>query len=132
MNAYVYNRVTPEIVEALRHIVGEGNVLTSAEEMEPYTHDEAVGLRADPEVVVKATSARQIDERWEEIIPPLVEEIHRLTLFLGAMITREHGIGAIRRKYLPLAWDEGQIEIMEKIREVFDPNGILNPAKIFP
>ena len=39
MNAYVYNRVTLEIVEALRHIVGEGNVLTSAEEMEPYTHD---------------------------------------------------------------------------------------------
>jgi len=48
------------------------------------------------------------------------------------MITREHGIGATRRKYLPLAWDEGQIEITEKIREVFDPNGILNPAKIFP
>lgn len=62
MNANVYNKVTPEIVEALRQIVGEGNVLTSAEEMEPYTHDEAVGLRADPEAVVKATSAGQISE----------------------------------------------------------------------
>jgi len=45
MNAYVYNRVTPEIVEALRQIVGEGNVLVGAEDMEPYAHDEAVGLR---------------------------------------------------------------------------------------
>lgn len=45
MNAYVYNRVTPEIVEALRHIVGEGNVLVGAEDMEPYAHDEVVGLR---------------------------------------------------------------------------------------
>lgn len=45
MNANMYKKVNLEIVEALRHIVGEGNVLTSAEEMEPYTHDEVVGLR---------------------------------------------------------------------------------------
>jgi glycolate oxidase len=56
----MYSKVTPDIVEALRQIVGEGNVLVSAEEMEPYTHDEVMGLRADPEVVVKATSAEQI------------------------------------------------------------------------
>jgi len=90
------------------------------------------GHAGDGNVHVNVLKDDLADERWEEIIPPLVEEIHRLTLFLGAMITREHGIGATRRKYLPLAWDEGQIEITEKIREVFDPNGILNPAKIFP
>ena len=71
-------------------------------------------------------------ERWEEIIPSVVEEIYRLTLSLGGMITGEHGIGATRRQYLPLALGQAQIEIMEKIREVFDPNRILNPAKIFP
>jgi glycolate oxidase len=62
----------------------------------------------------------------------LIEEIYRLTLSLGGMITGEHGIGATRRKYLPLALDQAQIEIMERIRDVFDPNRILNPAKIFP
>jgi glycolate oxidase len=56
----MYSEVTPDIVQALRQIVGEGNVLVSAEDMEPYTHDEVMGLRADPEVVVKATSAEQI------------------------------------------------------------------------
>lgn len=90
------------------------------------------GHAGDGNVHVNVLKDDLADERGEEIIPPLVEEIHRLTLFLGAMITREQGIGATRRKYLPLAWDEVQIEIMEKIREVFDPNGILSPAKIFP
>lgn len=71
-------------------------------------------------------------ERWEEIIPLIVVEMYKLTLSLGGMITGEHGIGATRRKYLPLALDQAQIEIMEKIREVFDPHRILNPAKIFP
>jgi glycolate oxidase len=56
----MYNKITPDIVEALRQIVGEGDVLVDAEAMEPYTHDEVVGLRADPEVVVRVTSADQI------------------------------------------------------------------------
>lgn len=90
------------------------------------------GHAGDGNVHVNVLKDDLADERREEIIPPLVEEIHRLTLFLGAMITGEHGIGATRRKYLPLARDQAQIETMEKIREVFDPNGILNPAKIFP
>jgi len=62
MNANMYNKVNLEIVEALRQIVGEGNVLTGAEDMEPYAHDEVVGLRAVPEVVVKAPSPEQISE----------------------------------------------------------------------
>jgi len=70
-------------------------------------------------------------ERWEEIIPRVIVEMYELTLSLGGTITGEHGIGATRRQYLPLALDQAQIEIMEKIREVFDPHHILNPAKIF-
>ena len=56
----MYNKITPDIVEALRQIVGEGDVLVDAEAMEPYAHDEVVGLRADPEVVVRVSSADQI------------------------------------------------------------------------
>lgn len=58
----MYNQVNARIVEELRLIVGEGNVLVGAEALEPYTHDEVVGLRAEPEVVVKAANAVQISE----------------------------------------------------------------------
>jgi len=72
------------------------------------------------------------DERWETLVPAVTEEIYRLTLSLGGMLTGEHGIGATRRRYLPLALGEPQIEIMRGIKAVFDPNRILNPGKIFP
>ena len=71
-------------------------------------------------------------DRWDELVPALSEEIYRLTLSLGGTITGEHGIGATRRKYLHLALDEAQIEVQRRIRAAFDPNQILNPAKIFP
>ena len=56
----MYNKVNAGILEALRQIVGEENVLSDATALEPYTHDETVGLRADPEVVVRVTSTAQV------------------------------------------------------------------------
>ncbi len=49
-----------EIIAELRRIVGESNVITDAERLERYSHDETVGLRADPDVVVRPTSADQV------------------------------------------------------------------------
>jgi glycolate oxidase len=56
----MYNPVTPSVVEALRLIAGDGNILVSDEALDRYSHDETVGLRADPEVVVRVTSAEQV------------------------------------------------------------------------
>ncbi|MGB9880849.1 MAG: FAD-binding oxidoreductase, partial [Anaerolineae bacterium] len=56
----MYNKADAQVIAELRQIVGEGNVLVSQEDIEPYTHDEVVGLRAEPEVVVKVTNAQQI------------------------------------------------------------------------
>ena len=72
------------------------------------------------------------DERWELLVPTLTEEMYQLTLALGGSITGEHGIGVTRRRYLHMALDEAQIELMRGIKATFDPNNILNPGKIFP
>jgi len=72
------------------------------------------------------------DARWDALVPLVSEGIYRTALALGGMITGEHGIGATRRRYLPLALEEAQIEVMRRIREAFDPHRILNPGKIFP
>jgi len=69
---------------------------------------------------------------WERLVPQVSEAIYRLTLSLGGMITGEHGIGVTRRPYLTLALGEAQVDIMRRIKTAFDPNGILNPGKIFP
>jgi len=65
-------------------------------------------------------------------VPQGTEALYRLAISLGGTITGEHGIGATRRQYLPLALEEAQIDVMRRIRAAFDPNGILNPGKIFP
>ncbi|MCP4592139.1 MAG: FAD-binding oxidoreductase, partial [bacterium] len=60
-----YERVDVDVVEALRRIVGDGDVFFGAEDaeaIEPYTHDEVIGLRATPEVVVRVRSAEQVVE----------------------------------------------------------------------
>ena len=58
----MYNAVTPAIVKALSQIAGPGNILLDEEALEPYSHDETVGLRAVPEVVVKMENAEQVAE----------------------------------------------------------------------
>ncbi len=72
-----------------------------------------------------------VDE-WRDIVPNAQERIYRLALSLGGTITGEHGVGATRRRFLPLALDDAQIELQRGIRDVFDPHHILNPGKIFP
>jgi glycolate oxidase len=70
--------------------------------------------------------------RWEALVPEVAEAIYRLSISLGGTITGEHGVGATRRRYLPLALNEAQIALMRGIKTIFDPNHILNPGKIFP
>ncbi len=71
-------------------------------------------------------------ERWRELVPVAQEQIYRLSLSLGGTITGEHGIGATRVRFLPLALDDAQIALQRAIRDAFDPNHVLNPGKVFP
>jgi len=66
-----------------------------------------------------------------EFIEKLREEIYKVTLELDGVITGEHGIGKVRVESLGLYIDEKELELMRKIKKIFDPNNILNPgAKI--
>lgn len=60
-----------------------------------------------------------------------VKETFALSVNLGGSISGEHGIGYVKAQYLNLAIDAPTLEIMKGIKKVFDPNGILNPGKMF-
>jgi FAD/FMN-containing dehydrogenase len=49
----------------------------------------------------------------------------------GGSISAEHGIGLVKRAYLNSTRSEAEIALMRGVRQVFDPNGILNPGKLF-
>ena len=60
-----------------------------------------------------------------------VKETFALSVELGGSISGEHGIGYVKAAYLDMAIDQPTLEVMKGIKRVFDPNGILNPGKMF-
>ena len=60
-----------------------------------------------------------------------VSETFQLSVELGGTISGEHGIGYVKSQYMHYAIDRPTLEIMKGIKQVFDPNGILNPGKMF-
>lgn len=61
----------------------------------------------------------------------VIDEIFDHTLALGGTLSGEHGVGITKREYIGREIGEKELELMRGIKKLFDPNGILNPAKIF-
>jgi len=51
---------------------------------------------------------------------------------VGGSLSGEHGIGITKSEFLPIEVDPIALGVMKKIKNLFDPNNILNPGKIFP
>jgi glycolate oxidase len=60
-----------------------------------------------------------------------VAETFKLSVDLGGTISGEHGIGYVKAQYMGYAVDDATLGIMKGIKKLFDPNGILNPGKMF-
>lgn len=60
------------------------------------------------------------------------EAILKATVALEGRIAAEHGIGFVKRNKIGWNLDENTLALMQRIKGLLDPNGILNPGKIFP
>lgn len=67
-------------------------------------------------------------ERLERV----VEETLKHVVALGGTVAAEHGIGKLKRRWLPLQMSELQIGVMRAVKRELDPLGILAPGNIFP
>jgi glycolate oxidase len=90
------------------------------------------GHAGDGNLHVNILKMDMTDEQWNTQLDPAIREIFELTVSLGGLISGEHGIGWVQKEYLPIAISESELAIMKRIKEAFDPSGILNPGKIFP
>ncbi len=59
-------------------------------------------------------------------------EIIKACVDVGGSLTGEHGIGLEKRDFMPLMYNDDDLEAMRKVKRIFDPEGRLNPGKIFP
>ena len=71
------------------------------------------------------------DEDWNTKLTEGIREIFQLTKSLGGTLSGEHGIGYVQKSYLDIVFNEAEMNIQKGIKQLFDPNGILNPGKVF-
>ena len=80
-----------------------------------------VNILVDPANAGEMERARQAERQlFEEVVA------------LEGSISGEHGIGFSKAPFLALELSPDTIDLMRRLKQAFDPNGILNPGKIFP
>jgi glycolate oxidase len=59
-------------------------------------------------------------------------EILKLCVEVGGCLTGEHGVGIEKRDLMPVQFTPEDMEAQLRVKDVFDPKWLLNPAKVFP
>ncbi len=76
-------------------------------------------------VMVDGSNPEQVKIAYQAI-----EEVFQATVDLGGTLSGEHGIGLAKAPYMKMAFSDAEMELFKSIKKAFDPNNILNPAKM--
>jgi glycolate oxidase len=90
------------------------------------------GHAGDGNLHINIIKGNMTDENWKTEVPKGIRELFQLTVALKGTLSGEHGIGYVQREFMNIAFSKVQLSLMKQIKKAFDPNGILNPGKIFP
>lgn len=93
----------PEVICGLFGHIGDGNVHI---------------------IVRTGEKTREHHDELDQIIYGLIRE-------LNGAVSAEHGIGLMKKAYLPYSRSEDEIALMRTLKEAMDPKGILNPGRVF-
>ena len=75
------------------------------------------------------TDERNVEEM--ERVEKAMQEIFDYAVKLGGTITGEHGVGLAKKRFLPAALGDSSLKLLRDLKRTLDPDGILNPGKIF-
>lgn len=67
-----------------------------------------------------------------EAVLKIGDEILKLCADAGGSVTGEHGIGLEKRENIRYVFSDDDLEVMDRVRRVFDPDALMNPGKVFP
>jgi len=90
------------------------------------------GHAGDGNLHVNIIKGTMSDHHWNTEVTKGIREIFELTVALNGTLSGEHGIGYVQKNYMDIAFNPTQLQLMKGIKQLFDPNNILNPGKIFP
>jgi glycolate oxidase len=94
-------------------------------------HSVCYGHAGDGNLHVNIIKGELSDEEWNGSLKKGIREIFELVKSLGGTISGEHGIGLVQKEYMDIIFSPKELDLMKQIKNVFDPNNILNKGKIF-
>ncbi|MCK4576013.1 FAD-binding protein [candidate division WOR-3 bacterium] len=89
------------------------------------------GHAGDGNVHVNILKMDTPETEWKRKSNEAVEKLLKEVIRLGGTLSGEHGIGIVKKKFIPLSMSKAEIDLAKRIKQAFDPNNILNPGKIF-
>lgn len=94
-------------------------------------HSVCYGHAGDGNLHVNIIKGEMTDDDWNHQLKSGIREIFELTIKLKGTISGEHGIGLVQKEYMDIPFNEVELTLQKSIKQLFDPNNILNPGKIF-
>ncbi len=73
-----------------------------------------------------------VSTRRHRDLDTIFEIGYRLTGARRGSVSAEHGIGVLKRKYLHYSRSPEELALMRRLKDAFDPRGILNPGRVIP
>jgi glycolate oxidase len=110
-----------------------GEVLSRMKQMEAQHKLRVVNVfhagdgNLHPLILYDANSPGEL-ERAEEF----GNDILRLCVEVGGVLTGEHGVGVEKRDLMPIMFGKKDLDQQQRLKCAFDPDGLLNPGKVFP
>ena len=69
--------------------------------------------------------------RFIKACEPLGLQIMQVVATFNGSVSAEHGVGLLKKEYLPFTKSDSERALMRNIKQVYDPDGVMNPGKIF-
>jgi FAD/FMN-containing dehydrogenase len=82
---------------------------------------------SDLHLNVVTPGIRQHSQEIQDLLEPFIFES---VVRRGGSISAEHGLGRCKNEYLTICKGETELSIMSSVKNLFDPNGIMNPGKV--
>lgn len=110
----------PEMLRSLKEISEQYNLIIAN-----------FGHAGDGNIHVNIMTDKNDEEEYKKAGLAL-KDIFEAVLKLDGTISGEHGVGLTKKPYIGMELSGTTIELMKAIKKGFDPEGLLNPGKIFP